>query len=73
VEVHGGIFRRLFAMDNYLMDVHFDVFDQNMNKICGRYIRKKVRLTKNTYWASFAKQFSALPEELGFYFSNIKK
>lgn len=73
VEVHSNIFRRLFATENYMMDVHFDIFDKNMNRICGRYIRKKVRLSKNTYWSSLVKQFSILPEELALYFGNIKK
>lgn len=73
IKIHSSLYRRLFTLDKYMMDVHFDVYDKNMNHICGRYLRKYLRANRNTYWDSFVRQFSALPEELGLYFINMKK
>ncbi|HYG16274.1 MAG TPA: hypothetical protein VEC12_11020 [Bacteroidia bacterium] len=73
IKIHSSLYRRLFTLDKYMMDVHFDVYDKNMNHICGRYLRKYLRANRSTYWGSFIHQFSALPEELGLYFINLKK
>lgn len=73
IEVHTNLFRRLFTTANYSLDVHFDVYDSNMNRLCGRYLRKKVRMGRGTYWSSFTKQFNTLPDELALYFVNMKK
>lgn len=73
IEVHTNIFRNLFSVANYYLDVHFDVYDRNMNHLCGRYLRKKARMGRGTYWSSFTKQFNTLPDELALYFVNMKK
>ena len=73
VEVGGNVFRRWFAMKNYIMQVHFDVYDKNMNHKGGQYLRKKVKLTKDMYWSAFQTHFSALPRELALHFANMKK
>lgn len=73
VDVGANFFRKWFATKNYLMLVHFDVYDSNMKHLGGRYIRKKVRLTRKMYWSAFQKHFSALPDELALHFANMKK
>lgn len=73
IEVHTNIFRNLFTVANYCLDVHFDVYDRDMKRLCGRYLRKKVRMSRGTYWSSFTKQFNTLPDELALYFVNMKK
>lgn len=73
VEIDANILRRLFAMKNYLMLVHFDIYDKDMNHISGQYLRKKVKLTRSIYWSAFQAHFSALPNELALHFINLKK
>lgn len=73
VEVGANFFRKWFATKNYLMLVHFDVYDKNMKHIGGRYIRKKVRLTRSMYWHAFEAHFSALPNELALQFLYMRK
>lgn len=73
ISVGGGFFRNVFATKNYTLDVHFDVYNSNMKHLGGRYLRKKVRLTKNMFWRAFVAQFSTMPDELALYFINMKK
>lgn len=73
IEVGGNILRRWFAMKNYLMLVHFDIYDANMKHLGGQYLRKKVKLTKDMYWSAFQTHFSSLPNELALHFANFKK
>lgn len=73
VDVGANIFRKWLATKNYVMDIHFDVYTADMKHIGGRYLRQKVRLTRDTYWSAFQTTFSALPEEVALYFVNMKK
>lgn len=73
VEVGANFFRKWLATKNYLLLVHFDVYTKNMKHLGGRYLHKKVRLTRSTYWSSFMKHFSVIPNELALYFINMKK
>ncbi len=73
VDVGANFFRKWIATKNYLLLVHFDVYDKNMKHIGGQYLRKKVRLTRKMYWSAFVKHFSVLPDELALHFANMKK
>lgn len=73
ITVHAPIIRKWFFMYNYLADIHFDVYDKDMNHLGGRYLRKKMRLHKDMYWSAFSKQFSGLGDELALYFANNYK
>jgi hypothetical protein len=73
IEIHSDILRRNLFMYNYIMDVHFDVYNRDMKLISGRYLRKKLRLNRNMYWSAFSKMFTGMPEEFGLYFINMKK
>jgi hypothetical protein len=73
VDVGANFFRKWLATKNYLLQVHFDVYDKNMKHLGGQYLRKKVRLTRDMYWSAFQKHFSVIPDELALYFANMKK
>lgn len=73
VRVFTNVLLHNFSMTNYRMEVHFDVYDSQLNHLGGRYLRKKVRLHRNMYWSSFTHQFSALPDELALHFVNTYK
>lgn len=73
VSVGANFFRKWLATKNYVMDIDFDIYDANMKHLHGRSIRKKVRLTKSTFWSAFQAHFAALPNALALYVINAKK
>lgn len=73
VNLFTNVWLHNFSMTNYRMEVHFDVYDSQLNHLGGRYLRKKVRLHRNMFWSSFTHQFGALPDELALYFANTYK